>query len=406
MEPASGRYLRHLPIPLEAAREAIAAVQARGFSLNVYVDDELYVERLTPEAERYATFQNLPVTPVGPVLDWLEEAPTKLVTIGDPGELDRLEVELKRELGERLFIAKSLPDFLEFADAGVTKGSASRSWRHARRSRQSARSRSATARTTSSCSRRRATRSRSPTPTRRLLAVADRLCPPPRRRASRRCSRRCSRPEVVGAVSRLYTPMIDIRAARNDPDAWRAALARKGAAEAFDALRRRRPRLARARAAGRRVALEDEAEGKADAGAGRGAEGGEGGAGTGRGGAGGRRRPPRRAARARCRTRPSRPPRTAARTTRSSCAASASRPRSRSSRSDHLELARIDMERGARLSGSRFAYRMGDVRPRGARPLPLRARPARRARLRRPCCRPCSFARRRCTGRASCRRTR
>jgi seryl-tRNA synthetase len=30
--------------------------------------------------------------------------------------------------------------------------------------------------------------------------------------------------------------MIDIRAARADPDAWRAALARKGAAEEFDAL--------------------------------------------------------------------------------------------------------------------------------------------------------------------------
>ncbi len=28
---------------------------------------------------------------------------------------------------------------------------------------------------------------------------------------------------------------------------------------------------------------------------------------------------------------------------------------------DHLELGRIDMERGARISGSRFAYRMGDV---------------------------------------------
>ena len=30
--------------------------------------------------------------------------------------------------------------------------------------------------------------------------------------------------------------MIDVRAARSDPDAWRAALARKGAAEEFDAL--------------------------------------------------------------------------------------------------------------------------------------------------------------------------
>jgi seryl-tRNA synthetase len=30
--------------------------------------------------------------------------------------------------------------------------------------------------------------------------------------------------------------MIDLKAARNDPDAWRAALGRKGAAESFDAL--------------------------------------------------------------------------------------------------------------------------------------------------------------------------
>ena len=30
--------------------------------------------------------------------------------------------------------------------------------------------------------------------------------------------------------------MIDLKAARNDPDAHRAALARKGAAEAFDTL--------------------------------------------------------------------------------------------------------------------------------------------------------------------------
>lgn len=124
VEPGSGRYLRHVPIPLPLAREAIAEIEGRGFSLNVYVDDELYVERLTPEAERYATFQNLPVTPVGPILDWLEHPPTKLVTIGDPDELDRLETELKGRLGGRMFIAKSLPHFLELADAGVTKGSA------------------------------------------------------------------------------------------------------------------------------------------------------------------------------------------------------------------------------------------------------------------------------------------
>ena len=64
-EPGSGRFLRHVPIPLELAREAIGAVEAEGFRLNCYVDDELYVAKLTPEAERYAYFQSLEIHVVG-----------------------------------------------------------------------------------------------------------------------------------------------------------------------------------------------------------------------------------------------------------------------------------------------------------------------------------------------------
>jgi hydroxymethylpyrimidine pyrophosphatase-like HAD family hydrolase len=101
----------------------IAAVQAEGFQLNVYVDDELYVADITPAAERYASFQKLELHPVGPILGWLEDPPTKLVAIGEPGELDLLEERMKATFDERLFIAKSLPIFLEFAQKGVTKGS-------------------------------------------------------------------------------------------------------------------------------------------------------------------------------------------------------------------------------------------------------------------------------------------
>lgn len=123
VEPASGRFLLHEPIPLELARQAIAAVERRGFGLNCYVGDELYVASATPEAERYAVFQNLAMHAVGPLLDWLAEPPTKLVVIGDPDALDELAASLRRELGSRLFIAKSLPYFLELAKAGVSKGS-------------------------------------------------------------------------------------------------------------------------------------------------------------------------------------------------------------------------------------------------------------------------------------------
>jgi Cof subfamily protein (haloacid dehalogenase superfamily) len=122
-EPDSGRFLRHEPIPLETAREAIDAVVAEGYHLNCYVDDELYVARITPEARAYADFQHIPIHEVGPLLDWLESPPTKLVVVGDPHELDALEQRLERRFGERLYVSKSLPYFLELASPDVTKAS-------------------------------------------------------------------------------------------------------------------------------------------------------------------------------------------------------------------------------------------------------------------------------------------
>jgi Cof subfamily protein (haloacid dehalogenase superfamily) len=122
-DPVDGRFLRHEPIPLDLAREAIETLERRRFHVNCYVDDELYVARVTPEARRYASFQSLPIHPVGDLLAWLEEPPTKLVTIGDPDALDSLGAEMKARFDGRLYVSKSLPFFLEFASPHVTKAS-------------------------------------------------------------------------------------------------------------------------------------------------------------------------------------------------------------------------------------------------------------------------------------------
>jgi len=122
-EPVSGKWLRHVPIPLELAREAIRALHDEGFGLNCYVDDELYVAEITPEARRYADFQDLELHAVGDLLAWLRLPPTKLVVIDDPTVLDALETRMKARFDGRMYISKSLPYFLEFASPDVTKGS-------------------------------------------------------------------------------------------------------------------------------------------------------------------------------------------------------------------------------------------------------------------------------------------
>ena len=122
-DPATGRFLRHVPIPLELAREGIEAIQSAGYGLNCYADDELYVAQVTPEAARYASSQHIQLRVVGPLLDWLDQPPTKLVVVGDPQRLNVLGADLRAQFDGRMFIAKSLPFFLELAHPEVSKGS-------------------------------------------------------------------------------------------------------------------------------------------------------------------------------------------------------------------------------------------------------------------------------------------
>ena len=122
-DPESGRFLLHVPIPLDLARETIEAVEEAGFGLNCYVHDDLYVAEVTEWARAYADFQNLPIQAVGDLRTWLSEPPTKLVAVGDPDAIDGLQARMRERFGGRLYISKSLPYFLEFASPEVSKGS-------------------------------------------------------------------------------------------------------------------------------------------------------------------------------------------------------------------------------------------------------------------------------------------
>jgi len=114
-------WLRHEPLGLELAREALDAVLEEGYVPNVYVGDELYVAEVNEWVIAYAGFQQLVPHPVGDLRAWLATEPTKLVCVGESDELDGLELRLRARFGERLYVTKSLPYFLELAAPGVTK---------------------------------------------------------------------------------------------------------------------------------------------------------------------------------------------------------------------------------------------------------------------------------------------
>jgi Cof subfamily protein (haloacid dehalogenase superfamily) len=123
-DPQTGQWLRHEPMPVPLAREVIEACRKRDQHCNVYVDDELYVDELNVYALEYARHAKLEAHAVGDLERWLTEPTTKIVVVGEPELLDALQIELRTQFRNRLFIAKSLPFFLEVAQPGVSKGSA------------------------------------------------------------------------------------------------------------------------------------------------------------------------------------------------------------------------------------------------------------------------------------------
>ena len=123
IDPRDGTFLLHETLPLPVARDAIAVLEQLGHPPNVYLDDQLFVEKQTAYSEAYARFQHLPVTEVGDLLAWLAAPPTKLVAVGEPAELPAVRAALRDRLGDRAFLTTSLPYLLEIGNPTVSKAS-------------------------------------------------------------------------------------------------------------------------------------------------------------------------------------------------------------------------------------------------------------------------------------------
>jgi len=118
----SGEVLSHHTVPLELAREVIDDGVRCGLTVNLYVDDQLYVSQLTEEARRYARKVRVAAEVVGDLRHFLQAEPTKLLFIGGEEELDLLWRQEEEKFGQQLFITKSKPHFLEFTHPQATKG--------------------------------------------------------------------------------------------------------------------------------------------------------------------------------------------------------------------------------------------------------------------------------------------
>lgn len=124
VDPTSRARLYRRGIPLELAREVIQEAQRRGLSARVYLDDDVYVDRLDPAAFNYDSLLRVRARAVGDLLTFLREDPSHLAVDAPPEQTRRLVEEMRERFRPRLHVTTGHPLLTEFSRAGVHKGSA------------------------------------------------------------------------------------------------------------------------------------------------------------------------------------------------------------------------------------------------------------------------------------------
>ena len=123
-EGASGKTLFHRPIETELAQGLADLFRERGWYLQKYVDDRLYVADLDENARFYADYARVEAIPQGRDFFQMRAAPTKLLSMGDTEELNEIRTAVTQLYGDHLYLASSKKRYLEMVDARVNKGEA------------------------------------------------------------------------------------------------------------------------------------------------------------------------------------------------------------------------------------------------------------------------------------------
>lgn len=122
----SGEVLYHRTVPGDMVTPVIDTAREAGYHYQVYFNDILYMESLTPEGQAYAELAG-----VTPVVDkelparLTNEEPTKIIIIShNLPNLQQMETQLQHRFSEQLYITRSKPHYLEFMNREATKGRA------------------------------------------------------------------------------------------------------------------------------------------------------------------------------------------------------------------------------------------------------------------------------------------
>jgi Cof subfamily protein (haloacid dehalogenase superfamily) len=129
-DPDTQKQYQHLRLDQSIARELIEYFQQShlptDLSLHVYIDDQLYVQKVNMDTDNYTERSGVDVIAMDDLREALSKAPTKILAMHQDEDLiDRLLKDLKTKYPkDQLHVTTSVPIFLETTHPAVNKGTA------------------------------------------------------------------------------------------------------------------------------------------------------------------------------------------------------------------------------------------------------------------------------------------
>jgi Cof subfamily protein (haloacid dehalogenase superfamily) len=125
VDPTDDATLREVQLREPIVRELIEYAQVNAMHLQLYRDDNYYCEQRNRFSDLYARISGVePVIVPSLVQTFAHCGATKAVVIGDPPDAQRYSEGLNAAFGQRAYVTRSYPEFVEILSHSVDKGEA------------------------------------------------------------------------------------------------------------------------------------------------------------------------------------------------------------------------------------------------------------------------------------------
>lgn len=127
IDPKTDAVLEHRAVENEVVRELASLAERDRMHLQLYRNDEYYCESRNRFSELYASLAQAEPVVVPSLREAFAFSPaTKGVVVADAADAQAYAQRLREVFGERAYVTRSLPEFVEILDPRVDKGAALR----------------------------------------------------------------------------------------------------------------------------------------------------------------------------------------------------------------------------------------------------------------------------------------